>query len=181
MPRLRAISPDDASGRARQLLEGVHAKLGMTPNLMRTMANAPAVLDAYLAFTGALAKGSLSVRLREQIALAVAEANGCEYCLAAHAAVGKAAGLSDEDLRDSRRAVSPDRRAAAALRFARRIVDERGWVTNDDLARARRADLTDGEIAEIVANVAANLFTTYLNHVAETEVDFPKAAALRAA
>ena len=180
MPRLRTINPEDASGRAQQLLERVHAKLGMVPNLMRTMANEPAVLDAYLAFTGALAKGSLSARLREQIALAVAEASGCGYCLAAHHAVGKAAGLSEEVLQDSRRGVSADSRTSAALRFARRIVENRGWVTDDDVAQARRAELTDGAIAEIVANVAANLFTNYFNHVAETDVDFPAVPPLAA-
>jgi uncharacterized peroxidase-related enzyme len=181
MPRLRAINPDDAHGRAKDLLQGVHARLGMTPNMMRTMANAPAVLDAYLAFSGALARGSLSTRLREQIALTVAEANGCGYCLAAHSALGKAAGLSEEAMQDSRRGIASDSRASAALRFARRVVEERGWVTDADLGQVRRAEFTDGEIAEIVANVAVNLFTNYFNHVVDTDVDFPPPSVLDAA
>ena len=181
MPRLRAIHPNDANGKAKQLLHGVRGKLGMVPNLMRTMANSPAVLEAYLAFSGALAGGVLPARLREQIALTVAQVNGCDYCLAAHTAVGKSTGLSDEAIRDSRRGVSPDSKTDAALRFARQIVEQRGCVSDSDVARVRRAGHTDAEIAEIVANVAANLFANYFNHVAETEVDFPRVANLSAA
>ena len=106
--------------------------------------------------------------------------SGCEYCLAAHTAVGKSTGLGDEAIRDSRRGVSPDSKTDAALCFARQIVEQRGWVTDDDIARVRRGGHSDSEIAEIVANVAANLFTNYFNHVAETEVDFPRARKLAA-
>ena len=93
MPRIQALDPASATGRAKELLDGVRRKLGRTPNLMRTMANSPAVLEAYLGFSGALAGGTLPVKLREQIALAVAQVNGCDYCLAAHTAIGKSAGL----------------------------------------------------------------------------------------
>jgi uncharacterized peroxidase-related enzyme len=177
VPRIRAIHPSDADGKAKQLLDGVQARLGMAPNLMRAMANAPAVLEAYLGFSGALAKGVLPAALREQIALTVAEVNGCAYCLAAHSALGRSAGLSDEAIRDSRNGASPDRKTEAALRFARQVVERRGRVSDDDVARIRRAGHADAEIAEIVANVAVNLFTNYFNHVAETEVDFPPAPA----
>ncbi len=174
MQRLPAISPERAAGRAKELLDGVQAKLGMVPNLMRTMANSPAVLEAYLNFKGALAMGSLPATLREQIALTVADVSGCDYCLAAHSAVGKVVGLSHQDILDSRRGTSPASRVEAALRFARTVVHQRGWVGDDDIARLRRVGYGDGEIAEIVANVAVNLFSTYFNHVADTVVDFPK-------
>ncbi len=101
MQRLPAISPERAAGRAKELLDGVQAKLGMVPNLMRTMANSPAVLEAYLNFKGALAMGSLPATLREQIALTVAEVNGCDYCLAARATTGKMVGLNHQDILDS--------------------------------------------------------------------------------
>ena len=171
MPRLPAISPEDAAGQAKELLDGVQAKLGMIPNLMRTMANAPAVLEAYLHFNGALAMGSLPATLREQIALTVAEVNGCDYGLAAHSAVGQVVGLSHQDILDSRQGTSPASKVEAALRFAQKLVHQRGWVRDDDVARLRRVGYSDGEI---VANVAVNLFSNYFNHVADTVVDFPK-------
>lgn len=174
MQRLQAVNPESASGKVKDLLDSVQTKLGMTPNIIRTMANSPAVLQAYLGFGAALGTGALSARLREQIALVVAETNKCDYCLAAHAAIGKSVGLSEEAILNSRRAESSNGKEEAALRFAGTIVRERGRARNEDLAHLRQAGYGDGEIAEIVANVAINLFTNYFNHVAGTEVDFPK-------
>lgn len=174
MPRLTAIDPASATGKAKELLDGVQATLGVTPNLMRTMANSPAVLEAYLSFNTALGRGRLSAKEREQIALAVAEANGCEYCLSAHTAIGKKVGLPESDLLASRLGTSPDFKVAAALKFAQAILSQRGQVTDEDVNRIRRAGLGDAEIAEIVANVALNVFTNYFNLVAETTVDFPR-------
>ncbi len=175
MQRLPAVQPE--SGKAQELLHGVQANLGMTPNLMRTMANSPAVLEAYLGLGNALGKGSLPPKLREQIALTVSELNGCHYCLSAHSALGKMVGLGEEEIADSRRGVSPDRKTEAALQFARKVVTERGWVSDDDLAFLRTAGTTDAEIAEVVAHVAVNTFSNYFNHVAGTEVDFPEVEA----
>ena len=172
MQRLKAVSPETASGKAKELLDAVQEKLGMTPNLIRTMAGSPAVLEAYLGLTGGLAGGVLPAKLREQIALTVSEANGCHYCLAAHSAVGKMVGLSEEDIADSRHGVSPDSKVDAALRFARMLVERRGWADDGDVSRLRAAGYGDSEIAEIVANVALSIFTNYFNHVAETVVDF---------
>ncbi len=174
MTRLAAINPEQATGKAKELLDGVQAQFGMTPNLMRTMAQSPAVLEAYLNFGGALSGGALSAGLREQIAIAVAEANSCQYCLSAHTAIGKLVGLDDSELVAARRSGSSDPKAEAALRFAQSIVVNRGNVTDNDVSRVKEAGYTEGEIAEIVANVAANIFTNYFNHVAQTEVDFPK-------
>lgn len=180
MPRLEAIEPAQADPKARALLEGVQKKLGMTPNLMRTMANSPAVLEAYLGFSNSLGRTSLSAKLREQIALTVGEANRCQYCLAAHTALGRMVGLGDEEIADSRRGAATDRRSEAVLQFARRIVAERGWVGDDDVAAVRAAGVSAGEVAEIVAIVALNIFTNYFNHVAGTTVDFPPAEELAA-
>lgn len=177
MPRMQPVNPQTATGRAKELLDSVQKKYGMTPNLSRTLANSPAVLESYLGF-GALDGGALSPALREQIALTVSEINGCDYCLAAHTAIGKMVGLSQEQIRRSREASSADSREEAALRFAKAIVDKKGWVSDEDVAWVRRADYSDGEIAEIVANVVKNIFTNYFNHVAQTEVDFPAAPQL---
>ncbi|MEZ6084641.1 MAG: peroxidase-related enzyme [Phycisphaerae bacterium] len=174
MPRLKAIETAEAEPKAKTLLNGVQKKLGMTPNLMRTMANSPAVLEAYLGFSNTLGQSSLSTKLREQIALTVGEVNRCQYCLAAHNALGKMAGLGDEEIADSRRGTSTDRKTEAVLKFARRIVAERGWVSDEDVASVRAVGVNDVEIAEIVAVVALNIFTNYFNHVAGTKVDFPE-------
>lgn len=174
MPRIEAIDPKEATGKARELLDGVKAKIGSVPNLMRTFANSPAALEGYLNFSGALGSGSLSARLREQIALAVADANNCEYCLSAHTAIGKMVGLNENELIASRRASSTDARTDAALKFAHQIVVKRGEVLDSEVQAVREAGYNDGEIVEIVANVALNIFTNYFNHIARTTVDFPK-------
>jgi uncharacterized peroxidase-related enzyme len=168
------MDPNNASGKAKQLLDGVQATLGMTPNLMRTMANSPAVLEGYLNLNTALGRGRISAKVREQIALAVAQANDCEYCLSAHTAIGKKVGLPEGDLLASRQWVSSKPKANAALEFARAILMQRGQVTDEDLSRVRNAEYGDTEIAEIVANVALNVFTNYFNLVAKTTVDFPR-------
>ncbi len=173
MPRLNPVNAENASAETKELLNHVQTKLGMTPNIMRTMANSAAVLQAYLGFGEALAKGSLSAKLREQIALTVAEVNECGYCLAAHSAIGQAVGLSNEVILDSRRGTSVNNKDKVALQFAKALVDNRGIVDDSGIAKLRDAGYSDGEIAEIVANVTHNIFTNYFNHVAETAIDFP--------
>ena len=172
MTRLTPIDPAEATGKARELLSAVQAKLRFTPNMMRTMAVSPAVLDAYLGFSAALDGGVLKAKLREQIALAVAEANGCEYCLAAHSTIGKMVGLTNGDIVASRQGRSSDPKTAAALAFARAILDRRGDVSDADLHAIHEAGHGDGEIAEIVAHVALNVFTNYFNRFARTHIDF---------
>lgn len=174
MIRIEAINPETATGQAKHLLDGVQKKLGFAPNVMRTMANSPAVLQGYLSFSNALSKGSLSPKLREQIALVVAQDNDCEYCLAAHSAIGRTVGLSEEAIRDSRRGESPDGKETAILEFASTLVVNRGWVTDEEVARVHKAGVTEGEVTEIIANVSLAIFTNYLNHVAQTEIDFPE-------
>lgn len=174
MPRLNAIDPKEATGKAKELLDGVKTKIGMVPNLMRTFANSPAALEGYLNFSGALGGGVLDAKLREQIALAVADANNCEYCLSAHTAIGKMVGLNENELVASRRASSDDAKTSAALMFAHQIVVKRGEVDDTDVRTVRAAGYSDGEITEIIANVALNIFTNYFNHIAQTVVDFPK-------
>jgi uncharacterized peroxidase-related enzyme len=172
-PRIAPIDPRQAGPGAKPLLDRVQQTLGVTPNMMRTMARSPAVLDGYLALATALAKGSLGRRLGEQIALLTAEANGCTYCAAAHTALGKGAGLSDAEVADARDGRASDPRCAAALLLARSIIEARGHVTDADVDAARAAGLSDAEIAEVTAHVALNVFTNYFNSLAGTEVDFP--------
>ncbi|MCI0485240.1 MAG: peroxidase-related enzyme [Blastocatellia bacterium] len=173
MPRFKTVDKENATGRARQLLDAVENKMGRIPNIVRLMANAPAALEGYLNFSAALRAGSLNPQLRERISIVIASANGCDYCLSAHTALGKMTGLPAEELAAAQNEQSSDERAAAALRFAGKLVRERGWASDDDVAELRQAGFTDGDIIEIIALVALNIFTNYFNHVAETEVDFP--------
>jgi uncharacterized peroxidase-related enzyme len=172
------IAPIDlatAHPKAKALLGAVQQKLGATPNLMRVLANNPAVLEAYLSFTGALGQGTLGDQINSQIALAVAETNGSRYCLAAHTALGQGNGLEPAAILAARQSKASDRRAAAALTLARALVEKRGRATADDVGVGRAAGLSDADIIEVLAAVAINIFTNYVNATAATEIDFPPA------
>lgn len=171
MSRLQPV--EKAEGRTQELLDAVQQKYGRVPNIMRLMANSPVVLEGYLDFNSKLANGKLAPQLRERIAIAVASANGCNYCLSAHTAAGQMYGLSTEELTAAQRGESSGAKEAAALRFATKLVRERGWVTDEDVTTLRQAGFGDGEITEIIALVALNTLTNYFNHVAEPEIDFP--------
>lgn len=181
MSRLPNVDPVTATGRPKELLDAVKHKMGMVPNMTRALANGPAALDGYLQLSGALSKGTLPAKVREQLALAVAEANGCDYCLAAHSAVGKAVGLTAEQVRDARQGTAVDAKTDALLGFARKVVDARGRVGDGDLAAVRAAGWDDAAVAEAVAHVALNVFTNYFNNLARTDLDFPAAAPLASA
>jgi uncharacterized peroxidase-related enzyme len=181
MPRLTAIQPQAATGKAKELLDAVQAKLKITPNMTKVMANSPAVLEGYLSFSAALSHGALDAKLREEITLEVGEQNSCQYCVSAHTAIGKMTGLTDSEIEQAREATSPSAKNAAALRFAREIVATMGRPTDTDVDAVRRAGFTDGEIAEVIAHVALNIFTNYFNNTAGVEVDFPKIALRKSA
>lgn len=175
--RIAAIDPDSATGAARDLFKEIEKSMGRVPNITKTMANAPAALRGYLDLNSALAGGMLSPQLREQLALAIGEANRCEYCISAHTAIGKMVGLDEEDVLAARQSKAEDQRTEAALAFAHKLVVSRGQATDDDLRTIRAAGYSEGEIVEIVANVALNTFTNYFNLLAGTTIDFPRVAA----
>jgi AhpD family alkylhydroperoxidase len=158
----------------------VKARLGIVPNMTRSMAVSPPVLEAYVGFIGALGHGVLPARVREQLALDVGEANRCDYCVSAHSLLGKRAGLTEQDALDSRRGAPADPKADALLRFARTVLDKRGVIDDADITAVREAGYGDAEIADVVAHVGLNVFTNYFNNVAGTLIDFPKAPALSA-
>jgi uncharacterized peroxidase-related enzyme len=175
MTRIHTPATIDAAPEAsRGLLAAVGKQLGTVPNLFRMVANSPAALEGYLGLSGALAKGSLPAATRERIALAIAEANGCEYCLSAHSYLGRhVAKLSDAEMAANRMGASEDVVADTAVRFARRVLDQRGRVSDAEIQAVRDAGYTDGQIVEIVQHVALNVWTNYVNNVAQTVVDFP--------
>lgn len=165
---------EDAPEAARPLLDGVKATLGSVPNLFRITANSPAALRGYLDLSAALSKGALSPQTRERIALAVAEVNGCNYCLSAHSYLAKnLARLDDAEIAANRNGGSNDPKAEAAVRFAVALVNARGSVSEAEIGAVRLAGYTDAEIVEIVAHVALNTLTNYLNEALGTPIDFP--------
>ena len=167
-------TPEQATGKTKELFAAVQARLGKVPNLMRVFANSPAALEGYLNFSGALMRGSLTAKLREQLALAIGEINGCGYCLSVHTLSGGKAGLSAEDILAARRSSAVDDKSDAALKFARTVALSRGQIADAELQAARGAGLNDAEIVEIIQHVALNTLTNYTNNVARTVLDFPE-------
>lgn len=181
MSRLAVHDPAAAPEASRPLLEGVRRGLGIVPNLMRVVASSPAALKGYLAFSGALGADGLPPQLRERLAITIAEADGCEYCLAAHSFLGAKAGLPEAEIAAARDGHAADAKDAAALAFARAVLASAGRVDDAALAAVRAAGWGDAAIVEIVAHVALNVFTNSVNNVAATPVDFPAVAPPRAA
>lgn len=175
MSRLNTPATIEASPAAAQpMLEAVKKQLGVVPNLFRLVGNSPAALEGYLGLSGALAKGTLPAQTRERIALAIAQFNGCDYCLSAHTYLGKnLAKLDDAEITANRNGASNDPKADAAVRFAVKVALERGQIGDADISAVKLAGYDDGQIIEIILHVALNTLTNYVNEVAQTVIDFP--------
>jgi uncharacterized peroxidase-related enzyme len=173
MPRILPVSPDQTDAKTAATLKAVKAKLGILPNLFTTLAKAPAALNGYLQLSESLTQGRLSARQREMIAIAVAQENACAYCLSAHAAIGQGVGLSQEDIERARHGGAHDRTDDAVTELALRIVQSRADLSDSTLVAARQSGVDDGLIIEIIAHVALNVLTNYVNRIAGTDVDFP--------
>ena len=179
MTRIVTPSADNTPAASLPLLDAVNKQLGVIPNLMKVIGNSPAALEGYLSLSGALGKGTLGAKTGERIALAVAELNGCNYCLSAHSYLAaNLAKLDAAEIEANRRGSSDDAKASAAVLFATQVVKARGHVVDADVAAVKAAGFSQGEIIEIVLHVALNTLTNYVNEVAQTEIDFPVAAAL---
>lgn len=173
---------DEAPEASRPLLEAVARQLGRAPNMFRAIALSPQALEGHLGLFGALGKGALPAATRERIALAVAEVNGCGYCLAAHTYLGRhLARLDDAEITANRNGASNDLKADAAVRFAAKVARERGHVSDADFAAVKAAGYSEAQVIEIVAHVALNTWTNYFNEVFRTPVDFPAVAPQRVA
>jgi uncharacterized peroxidase-related enzyme len=182
MSRIAIPATIDAAPAASQpLLEAVKAQLGVAPNLFRLVSLSPAALEGYVGLSGALAKGALPAPTRERIALAVAELNGCDYCLSAHTYLARhLAKLDDAEITANRSGASNDPKADAAVRFAAKVTQGRGRIDDADLQAVRVAGYDDAQVIEIVQHVALNVWTNYINTIAQTDIDFPRVSARRA-
>ena len=174
MSRLQLVDHSTTTGKGKELLDAVKSKLGIVPNMTRAMAASPAVLEAYLSFSGALEGGFLDAKTREQLALLTAQQNHCDYCLSAHTAIGKMVGLKHDEIIASRGGNGVSAKSTAALAFAKRVLDTKGQIDDAELAAVRAAGFSEGEIAEIIAHVALNVFTNYFNIATKVDVDFPR-------
>lgn len=174
MSRIEMVNPETATGERKEILSQIHRNFGVTPNMFKAIGNSTAALKMMWSAFGALGAGKLGPKLGEQIAVAVANVNRCEYCLAAHTALGKGAGLTSETLTLAQAGESPDPKTGAALRFAVKLVKERAHVSERDVEELRRAGFDDEEVAELLAHVALNIFTNYTNVAFDVPVDFPK-------
>lgn len=171
-----SLQSQAAPAASQPLLAQIHQAFGATPNMFKAVANSPAALQSMWAAFGALGKGTLGARLGEQIAVAIANRNRCEYCLAAHTVLGQKAGASADEMAAAQGGQSDDARTAAALAFALKVVEQRAQVGDADVAQLRAAGFDDGQVVEILAHVALNLFTNYINVALDVPVDFPKVA-----
>ncbi len=180
MQRLNSVNPVLAEGRTKELLDTVQQAFGMVPNTAKVMANSPAVLESFLAFSQAMGKAAIGEKLHNQVKLSTSESNSCDYCTSILSAVAPDAGLTAEDILAGRTGSSEDHRTDAALKFAAAVLDKGGKVNGEQLEAVREAGYGDGEIVEIVASVVLGCFTNFLNNVADTELDIPQAEPVQA-
>ena len=171
-----SIQPQAVPAASQPLLDQIQQAFGATPNMFKAVSNSPAALQSMWGFFGALGKGTLGARLGEQLAVAIANANRCEYCLAAHTVLGQNAGATGADMAAAQVGRSDDPRTAADLAFALKVVGQRAQVDDADFTNLRTAGFDDGQIVEIMAHVALNLFTNYINVALDVPVDFPRVA-----
>ena len=175
MPRVN-IDTQHVSSASQALLGQIHQAFGATPNMFKAVSNSPAALQSMWAAFGALGKGTIGAKLGEQIAVAIANRNRCEYCLAAHTVLGQKAGATFSEISAAQVGESADPKTAAALAFALKVVEQRAQLTDADVSSLRQAGFGDEQIVEILAHVALNLFTNYINVALDVPVDFPKVA-----
>jgi len=175
--RIETLNPETTTGKSKELFDAVHKKIGFIPNLVKVFGNSPAALQAYLRLGEITSKGNFSSKFKEQLALAIAEENECNYCLSAHTAIGKMNGLTDEQTEQNRQGRSDDTKVQAGLQFAQNITKSRGQVSSEAIQDIKAAGYNDSDILEIVLNVVSNTLTNYVNHLAQTEVDFPSVEA----
>ncbi|RCS43270.1 carboxymuconolactone decarboxylase family protein [Bremerella cremea] len=178
MQRLNSVDLQSATGRTQELLESVKGVFGTIPNSAQVMANSPAVLSSFLAFSTAMADTKIDAKLQNQLKLITSEKNECDYCSSLLVAVAPAMGLSSADVLAGRSGHSEDTRTKAALAFAHDVLENRGKVSDARLAAVREAGFSDAEIVEMVASVVLGCFTNFLNNVADTELDIPAAEPL---
>lgn len=174
MSRINVVTKENANAEQKALLDAIQSQLGMVPNFLKVFANSPAALRAFLGLHGIAGEGSLDAQTRERIALALAQQNSCQYCVSAHTAIGRKAGLNATEIEANRAGTSADAKAAAAVKFAKALAEHSGEVTTAEIVAIRNAGYSDAEIVEIITHVGMNVLTNILGKASRVEIDFPK-------
>jgi uncharacterized peroxidase-related enzyme len=174
MSRIKVVTKEHANAEQKALLDAIQSQLGMVPNFLKVFANSPAALRAFLGLHGIAGEGSLDAQTRERIALALAQQNSCQYCVSAHTAIGRKAGLHAAEIEANRAGTSEDAKAAAAVKFAKALAEHSGDVTTAEIVAVRNAGYSDAEIVEIITHVGMNVLTNILGKASRVEIDFPK-------
>jgi uncharacterized peroxidase-related enzyme len=174
MSRINIVTTENANTEQKALLDAINSKLGMVPNFLKILANSPAALRAFLGLHGIAGEGTLDPQTRERIALGLAQQNACEYCLSAHSAIGRKAGLNAAEIEANRAGSSQDAKAAVAVKFARSLVENMGEVTSAEINEVRAAGYSDADIVEIITHAGMNVLTNLIGKASRVEIDFPK-------
>jgi uncharacterized peroxidase-related enzyme len=174
MSRINVINHDNANAEQKELLDAIQSQLGMVPNFLKVFANSPDALRAFLGLHGIASKGSLDALTRERIALALAQQNACEYCVSAHTAIGRKAGLDSAEIEANRAGGSRDEKAAAAVKFARSLAEHSGEVTTVEIMEVRNAGYSEADIVEIITHVGLNILSNIVGKASRVDIDFPK-------
>lgn len=172
MPRLDIVTKENATGKQKELLESIEKAKGRVPNILASMAQSPVVLEFYLQSSAILANCKLDAKTREAIALACASANSCDYCSAAHTAIGKGVGMSKDQISSALKAESDDSKIAAILTFTKKVVEQNAEMSDGDVEALTSAGVSQEELTELIAVIGINMFTNYFNHINQTVVDF---------
>ncbi len=178
MPRLNVVEPSQATGKTKEIFDGLNRKMGKVINIFQGMGNSPAALQAYLGMSSALAEGELSPKDREVVYLTVSQQNGCDYCVAAHTTIAKRIGFTDEQVLAVRKFEPETENHRALAAFVRRVIETKGHVADADIAAVRGVGYTDGQIAEAIAYIGLATYSNFFNHVYGTDLDFPPAPEL---
>jgi uncharacterized peroxidase-related enzyme len=181
MARINVVTNETANTEQQALFAAIQSQLGIVPNFLKVFANSPDALKAFLGLHGIANGGSLDPQTRERIALALAQQNTCEYCLSAHTAIGRKAGLSTAEIEANRAGSSQDAKAAVAVKLARSLVEHTGDITTAELQEARNAGYSDADIVEIITHVGMNILTNILGKASRVDIDFPKVELKQAA
>ncbi len=176
MSRITIVSKDNANAEQASLLDAVKGKLGKVPNFLAVMAQSPDALKAFLGLHEIAGSGQLDPQTRERIALVVAQGNDCEYCVSAHTAIGRVAGLTSSEIEANRAGSSQDAKAAAAVVFAKALNEHNGDVTQAEFDAVRAAGYSEAEIVEIITHVGMNILSNLIGKASRVEIDFPKVA-----
>ena len=174
MSRIATIENSTANDEQKALLDAIQGQLGMVPNFLKVFANSPVALRAFLGLHGVASAGSLDALTRERIALALAEQNGCEYCVSAHTAIGRKTGLTGDEINAARNGTSEDAQAAVAVKFAKSLMEKKGDISTLELAEVSSAGYSESDIVEIITHVGMNFLTNILGKASRVDIDFPK-------